>query len=558
MKSAPAIHLAIIQPAGYVHSLGFLDQARYFRHMFRRQGARVTMAKNRLREDAVNFVFGAHLGFPADWQARHACVFVNLEQLGQGGAAVSADYMKLLRHSAVVDYDAANVPAYAQDPDDVPIVTFGYGSYLDQPGLALEERPIDLLFFGSMNARRQRFIAQVEAAGFSVAAFDSPVYGPERDEFIRRSKAVLNCHFYESNRFEQARAFHCLSLGTPVISEYTPTTAPAPAFVDSVLWLPEQVQEWFRLHFATPAFYEEARKRLDAFRTPDAAHDPMAQYAELLDFASGFQQGFERVRAPGAWRPRAINVGSERDYKPSWLNIAAGPDAEPDLVLDLSVPLALPCELSSQSGGTIQLEAGTVEVVFANSVLERPAELPATLRNILQLLQTGGACAIEQPCATARHDWHDFTDGFWRLGWFEHRFEVGQVQWLDAAREPVAQERATRVRTVLRKIATTPRERTLARTMRTDFALADDVHDTGSDEATPALYVAPAAQAPLARPAAPAPAPAPRQPVTPSVMASLRAAAATAAAPAPAPTPKPAAPHPAGLPASLVALLLDA
>ena len=38
MKNAPAIHLAIIQPAGYVHSLGFLDQARYFRHMFRRQG----------------------------------------------------------------------------------------------------------------------------------------------------------------------------------------------------------------------------------------------------------------------------------------------------------------------------------------------------------------------------------------------------------------------------------------------------------------------------------------------------------------------------------------
>ena len=31
----PAIHLAIIQPAGYVHSLGFLDQARYFRHQFR-------------------------------------------------------------------------------------------------------------------------------------------------------------------------------------------------------------------------------------------------------------------------------------------------------------------------------------------------------------------------------------------------------------------------------------------------------------------------------------------------------------------------------------------
>jgi hypothetical protein len=74
MKNAPAIHLAIIQPAGYVHSLGFLDQARYFRHMFRRQGAKVTMAKNRLREDAVNFVFGAHLAFPPTGRsATRAC-----------------------------------------------------------------------------------------------------------------------------------------------------------------------------------------------------------------------------------------------------------------------------------------------------------------------------------------------------------------------------------------------------------------------------------------------------------------------------------------------------
>ena len=549
MTSAPAIHLAIIQPAGYVHSLGFLDQARYFRHMFRRQGARVTMGKNRLREDAVNFVFGAHLGFSPDWLERHACVFVNLEQLGQGGAAVSPDYLKLLRRSAVVDYDAANVPAYAEDADDVPIVSFGYASYLDQPGIPLEERPIDLLFFGSMNARRQRFIAQVEAAGFNVAAFDSPVYGPERDEFIRRSKAVLNCHFYESNRFEQARAFHCLSLGTPVISEYTPTTAPAPAFVDSVLWLPEQVQEWFGLHFKTPAFYEEAHKRLEAFRTPDATHDPIAQYAELLDFASGFQQGFERLRAPGAWCPRAINVGSGRDYKPTWLNTDTTTTSEPDLVLDLSAPLALPCELASQSGGVVRLDPGAVELIFANHVLERPAELPTTMRNILQLLQTGGSCAIEQPAAAARHDWSDVTDGFWRLGWFEHRFELAQTQWLDDRRDPVAPERATVVRWVLRKLVTTPRERTLARTMQSDFGMVDDVV---ADSETSAPHVAAAAP----RQAAPAPVAAPLPPATSSVMAALRAAASTAAASAAAP--KPAAPHPAGLPASLVALLLDA
>ncbi|MFD2450975.1 hypothetical protein [Ideonella paludis] len=120
----PRIHIAIMQPAGYVHSLGFLDQARYARYQFRRMGAEVTLAKNRLREDAVNLVFGAHLGFPKDWQQRHTCIFFNLEQLGHGGAKVNEDYVNLLRHSAVADYDAANVAAYASDPADVPLVPF--------------------------------------------------------------------------------------------------------------------------------------------------------------------------------------------------------------------------------------------------------------------------------------------------------------------------------------------------------------------------------------------------------------------------------------------------
>src|SRR2546427_705882 len=130
MSSLPPVHIAIMQPAGYVHSLAFVDTARYARWQFRRMGAEVTLGKNRLRED----------------------------------------------------------------------------------------RPIDLLFFGSMNPRRRAFIDRVESHGLQVSMFDHAIYDAERDHFIRQAKAVINCHFYESSRFEQVRAFHCLSLGTPVIS----------------------------------------------------------------------------------------------------------------------------------------------------------------------------------------------------------------------------------------------------------------------------------------------------------------------------------------------------
>ena len=308
MGSPFRINLAIIQPVGYVHSLGFLDQARYFRHQFRRLGAEVTLSKNRLREDSLNFVFGAHLGFPTEWQQRNPCVFVNLEQLGAGGAQVTPAYLELLRHSSVVDYDHANLSAYASDPEAVPIISFGFAAYLDRQELIpLEQRPIDLLFIGSMNSRRQQFIDRIEATGVKVSMFDKALYGPERDDYVKQSKAMLNCHFYASNRFEQARAFHCLSLGTPVISERTPTTYPSAAFEDSVLWLPDgQMEGYFAKTFDQPGFFDQARTCLTAFRCPDAAHDP-EQVLHSLPSTPTYLEAFLKSPARGeaSWMPTA-------------------------------------------------------------------------------------------------------------------------------------------------------------------------------------------------------------------------------------------------------------
>ena len=82
------LNICVVQPAGYIHSLGLLDPARYFRYQLRQLGANVTLTKNRLQHGAINFVFGAHLGFDPAQRQRHTCVFVNLEQLGSGGQSL--------------------------------------------------------------------------------------------------------------------------------------------------------------------------------------------------------------------------------------------------------------------------------------------------------------------------------------------------------------------------------------------------------------------------------------------------------------------------------------
>lgn len=71
-------HLSIMQPDGYVHSKGFLDPAQFARYQFRRLDAGVTIGKNRHREDAINIVFGSHLGFNAKLKDRYLCVFLDL------------------------------------------------------------------------------------------------------------------------------------------------------------------------------------------------------------------------------------------------------------------------------------------------------------------------------------------------------------------------------------------------------------------------------------------------------------------------------------------------
>jgi SAM-dependent methyltransferase len=330
-----------------------------------------------------------------------------------------------------------------------------------------------------------------------VASFDQPIYGPERDQFITQAKAVFNCHFYESSRFEQVRVSHCLSLGTPVISERGPATRPPAAFEEAITWLQDdQLEAFFSTQFATPAFFNAARQQLAHF----AQHDPIEAYADLVGFAAGFQQGHRRTREAGPWRPQALNLGSGKDYKPGWLNLDVIDRAEPDLVLDLGVPQSWPWLGHSRLGAPLQIDAGQFSVIHANNVLEHVPDLPTLMSNALALLQEGGRFEIEVPYEKSLTAWQDpthlralnenswiyYTGWFWYLGWFTHRFEMIESTWLDLQLQPCAQAQAAFMRVALKKVLTTPQERNHARVMRADFGgVPDDPMPVPVSFATP-------------------------------------------------------------------------
>ncbi len=474
------IHLSIMQPAGYVHSQGFLDQARYARYQFRRLGAEVTIGKNRLREDSVNIIFGAHLGFDADLKQRHTCVFFNLEQLGEGGARVSQNYMNLLSSSAVIDYDERNLAAYGCQPGDVPVVSFQYAPYLaTAPALPLQDRPIDLLFFGSINERRKDIFSRIEACGWSVSMFDHPLYGEERDQFIRQAKAVFNCHFYESSRFEQARAFHTLSLGTPVVSERTARTTPPPAFEDAVSWVTdENLERFFRDEFMTPAWRRRAEVHLQNFTNAD----PFKQWQVVFNFSQSLQASESTAKAVYVWRPKAIHLGSGSRYQPGWLNINKNERTQPDLVLNLEQQLKFPITGKTPGGRQILIEEETIDSVYITSSVERDTDIQTLSVNLLNLLKEDGELIADFPLRgspferSSNPDAGDyFARNYFHHGTLSHRFELSSTKRVDAWLNTNTEEQDSLIRLVLRKRGTTPKERTLFRCQHETFGdLGDD------------------------------------------------------------------------------------
>ncbi len=483
-RAKTPIHLCIVQPPGYVHSMALLDAALYFRHQLRGLGAEVSVAKNRLRHDAVNLIFGAHLGFSSEMIRTFCCVFVNLEQLGDGGSALPAEYLESLRNVPVIDYDAGNVAAYSRDSNGVPLISFGYAPYLGsmaQEAAPLDKRPIDLLFFGSMNPRRKRIIERIERTGRTVAAFDGPVYGPERDAVIVQARAVLNCHYYDSARFEQVRAFQVLSLGTPMVSERMKGINPGSGFEDCVSWFDDDTLEaFFRDEFAGPGFLDRARAQLRRFQSVD----PGREYARVIEFARDVYRAGKGFRAAQPCNPqRRLHIGSGKDYRTGWLNVDVLETAQPDVLLDLSLPQTLPLTLESPVWGRVSLRAGASELIYANNVLEHIRDLPTFMTNCLDLLQVGGAMVIEVPYESSLGAWQDpthvramnenswlyYTDWFWYLGWLAHRFRIRESHWLDVHCKRCEKVSAAFMHVTLEKVQTTIAERMVARTMRADF-----------------------------------------------------------------------------------------
>ena len=104
-------------------------------------------------------------------------------------------------------------------------------------------KDIDVLFYGTLNRRRVLILENLQKAGLRVETLFG-VYAGKRDQWVARSKVVLNHHYHQSQIFEVVRVFYLLTNSVAVVGEVNPATSIEPDFRRGIIPCPyEQLVE---------------------------------------------------------------------------------------------------------------------------------------------------------------------------------------------------------------------------------------------------------------------------------------------------------------------------
>jgi SAM-dependent methyltransferase len=424
--------ITVIRPRGYLHTEAFREVAETLQAALQSLGHSSRIQENLFDPGWTNVVLGAHLLAPEQMQAiPYGSIIYNLEQLG--GAQLKPAYYELATRSQMWDYDLRNIEHWKQlkcayTPVHVPI---GYVPELSRITSA-PSQDIDVLFYGSLNDRRNRILNTLKNAGVKVhSAFG--VYGKDRDDLIARARIVLNIHFYESKVFEIVRVSYLLANSKAVVSECSPDAEIEKGLSHAVLNLP-----YDRLVEGCCSLLQDdaERRALEARgfqwfskrKESDILSDALQQSASLT------------AQSDIAGIPRKLNMGSGKDWREDYFNTDFDPYWEPDAVLDFSRDLPIGQPLETQRFGTVALQNHWFDEIIANDVLEHIPNLTLAMTSCLNLLRVGGLFRIAVPYDLSWGAWQDpthvrafnerswlyYTDWFWYMGWTEARFDVAQ------------------------------------------------------------------------------------------------------------------------------------
>jgi hypothetical protein len=227
-------HVCLLQPEGYIHSGAFYELAELIALGLHDLGHDCAVQLNSIHPDARNILIGCHLLNPAHVaQLPTNTIVLNTEQVFENESPFSAKVLDWARRFEIWDYSPRNREwLVKQGAQRIHLLGIGYHPSLHR--IARKEQDIDVLFYGSLNERRTAMLEQLRQAGLVVQHLFG-VYGSARDEWIARSKVVLNLHYYDSKIFEIVRVHYLMNNAKAVVGEVGPDTVIDPRYLGGFL-----------------------------------------------------------------------------------------------------------------------------------------------------------------------------------------------------------------------------------------------------------------------------------------------------------------------------------
>jgi hypothetical protein len=259
-------NVTLIQPNDYIHSFALLEAAEYINIRINQCGYESALTKNHLERNRANVVVCGHLIPEELLKIDQKLVIFNSEQLPEDSVWTSPHYRNLLDKNYVWDYSPANL--LKMKHGNTQLIDFYYCSQLSRLSIKNPAK-YDLVFYGSINERRKKILDEIVKSGLRLKVIFG-AYGGERDALISESRAVLNLHYYDSQIFQQIRAFYPLTNRIPIISENYPLKSAPDIYKDAIFLNGEEPIEAYSLRMLSSVDFEaQAEKKLDQFKKTD-------------------------------------------------------------------------------------------------------------------------------------------------------------------------------------------------------------------------------------------------------------------------------------------------
>jgi hypothetical protein len=203
----------------------FTEVAMSLRDSIRAAGYESAHLVNEFDPQAVSIVLGASPGSLPEALRKldpRSTILFNFEQLGSTSAMAGPDYRRWLRNWVVADYHSRNAELLLAE--NGPTQQVGLLPLVPSPRLVVMPadtpiaKSVDVLFFGTLSARREAVLQQLRDAGSTVEVV-SGAYANELTPAILRARLVLHVHFYESAYFPVARMLQPVAQGVAIVCE---------------------------------------------------------------------------------------------------------------------------------------------------------------------------------------------------------------------------------------------------------------------------------------------------------------------------------------------------